>query len=271
MGFAPNGTQFFTAPTECPICHFPLTRNGEYLVCKNEDCPAQATGAIRRWVEKIEVLHVGDSLIEAVVDAGFVEDIADLYTMDPVKVSDLEIGGRKLGATADKACRNLHAKMTLPLHVLVGSLGIPLIGRTMAKTIVDAGYNSLSKMAKATIPQIAAIPGVGQVKAESFVRSYTAKLGLIAKLLSVGIQVAVVGGPLVGKSFCMTGFRDGQLSDAIEKAGGTMKSGVSKDLTHLICLDPTSNSGKAQKARQYGTSIIGVDDAWAMTGQTKPV
>jgi len=262
---------YITPPDKCPSCGSDLTRNGEYLVCKNEDCPAQATGAVKRWVKKIEVLHVGDSLIEALVEAGFVGDPADLYTLDPVKVADLEIGGRKVGASADKAIRNLNAKKILPLHVLVGSLGIDLIGRDMAKIIVDAGFDSLSKMAKATIPQIAAIPGVGQVKAEAFVKGFTAKLGLIAKLIGNGIQVQVASGPLVGKSFCMTGFRDAALSDAIEKAGGTMKSGVSRSLSYLIALDPNSNSGKAQEARKNGIPVIGIDDAWAMTGMTKPV
>ena len=75
---------------------------------------------------------------------------------------------------------------------------------------------------------------------------------------------------LVGKSFCMTGFRDNLLSDTIEKVGGTIKSGVSKDLNYLIVVDPNTASGKATKARQYGTQIISIDDAWALTGIPKP-
>lgn len=260
----------FRPPTHCPECNHPLTREGEYLVCRGLDCPAQATGSIKTWVKKIEVLHVGDSLIEALVESGMVEDPADLYTLNAADVSDLEIGGRKVGATADKAIKNLKAKMTLPIHVLVGSLGIPLIGRDMAKIIADAGYDTLSKMAKATIPQIAAIPGLGNTKAEAFVNGYTAKLGLICKLIGNGITVAVASGPLVGKSFCMTGFRDGSLSAAIEAAGGTMKGNVSRGLTFLIALDKNGNSGKLASARANGTTVIDIDEAWAMTGQPKP-
>jgi len=263
--------EYFQPPTECPCCKAPLVREGEYLVCKNEEgCEAQATGAVKRWVKKIGVLHVGDTLIEALVDSGLVVDAADLYTLDPDVVADLEIGGRKVGATAAKAVNNLNAKKTLPLHVIVGSVGIPMIGRTMAKIIVDAGYDSLSKMLKAKIVDIAAIPGVGQTKAESFVLGFMAKTGLIAKMLANGVQVQQVTGPLVGQSFCMTGFRDGALSDAIERAGGTMKSGVSKGLTALICLDRNSTSEKAKKARDYGTTVIDVAGAWALVGG-KPV
>jgi DNA ligase (NAD+) len=140
----------------------------------------------------------------------------------------------------------------------------------MAKIIVDAGFNTLSKMLKARISEIATIPGVGQTKADAFVNGFQKRIGLISKLLANGVQIQIVSGVLVGKSFCMTGFRDNNLSDAIEKVGGTIKSGVSKDLNYLICLDPSSSSGKAQKARQYGTKIISIDDAWALTGLPKP-
>jgi DNA ligase (NAD+) len=98
------------------------------------------------------------------------------------------------------------------------------------------------------------------------VTGYQSRAGLIAKLLSNGIVVQSVSGPLLGKSFCLTGFRDAELQEALEKNGGTVKSGVSKGLDYLIAQDPTSTSGKAQKARQYGTTVIGVEDAWAMVG-----
>jgi DNA ligase (NAD+) len=261
----PTGA-ILTTPTECPSCKATLERDGEYLVCRNEDCEAQAAGAIKRWVKKIGVLHVGDSLIEAMCESGMVEDPADLYTLDADKVADLDMGGRRVGGTADKAVKNLEAKKVLPLHVIVGSLGIPLIGRSMAKMVVDAGFNTLSKMLKAKIPEIAAIPGMGDTKARSFVEGFQAKTWLVAKLLANGIEIQNNSGVLNGKSFCFTGFRNADLESAIEKQGGTMKSSVSKGLTYLVAADPKSTSGKAQKAAQYGTQVIGQDDAWDLVG-----
>ena len=266
-----------------------MVRDGEYLVCKGEDCSAQATGALKRWTDKIEVKFVGESLIDAMVEAfpyilsdkdlaamtpdevrDAKMDPADLYRLDWAKVAELEMSGHKVGAMADKAIKNLNAKKTLSLPVLVGSLGINMIGRDMTQIIFDAGFNTLSKMLKATIPQIEAVPGMGGAKAKAFVEGFYAKVGLIAKLLSMGIAVEVSTGPLVGKTFCMTGFRDGSLSDAIEKAGGIVKGGVSRTLSYLIALDPGSNSGKMQDAKRNGTQVIGIDDAWQLTGQVKP-
>ena len=260
-------TQPFTIPTECPACKATLERDGEYLVCRNLDCSAQAAGSVKRWVKKLGVLYVGDGLIEALMDAGLVADPADLYTLDAQKAASVYMGGRLAGGSATKAMTALNAKKTLPLHVFVGALGIPQIGRTMAKIIVDGGFNTLSKMLKATYAEIAALPGVGDSKAKSFVDGFMSKLGLISKLLQdADILIQDATGPMVGQSFCMTGFRDQTLADALEKAGATMKSGVSKGLTYLIALDPASQSGKAQKARTYGTKVIGVDEARKLAG-----
>jgi len=323
-----TGTGLCT-PTQCPSCKGALERDGEYLVCRSEECPAQATGAIRRWVKKLGVLHVGETLIDAMVEAfpftlteevfasqfGTLRpltkcvdkkystlptfeslppndqerirnapmDIADLYNLDLDEVASLELSGRRVGGSADKALRNLEAKKTLPLHVLIGSLGIPLIGRSMAKVVVDAGYTTLNLLFKAkvhvpivtrgkTLPAVASIPGMGDTKALAFVTGFAAKAGLIVKLRATqdlggaDITIQDISGPLLGMTFCLTGTREPALLDAIEKAGGTMKGSVSKKLSYLIALDPDSTSGKAKKAKQYGVKVIGLDEAYKLAG-----
>lgn len=259
--------EYFLAPTACPCCQGPVTRDGEYLVCRNDDCFAQVTGAIRRWVSKIGVLHFGDALIEAMVDSGLVSDLADLYTVDPAEVALLEMDGRKVGGAADRAFASLRDKMEMPLHTFLGSLGLsPLIGRSMVKTIMDGGFPSLSLMCMATIDDIAAIAGVGPTKAEAFVKGLVAKEDLINKLLANGVTFKTASGKLLNQSFCMTGFRDAALAQAIEAQGGTVKDSVGKGLTYLVALDPNGNSGKLAKARQNGTQVIGKAEAYKLAG-----
>ena len=259
--------QYFVPPTECPSCKSTLVRDGEYLVCKSEDCEAQAAGAVKRWTKKVGILHLGDTIIEALIDQDMIADPADLYTLDETEFSQMDLDGKTVGGNAGRIFKQIQAKRILPLHVFVGSLGIPLIGRSMAKTIADAGYDSLHKMSKATITQIAAIPGVGQTKAEAFVHGLWNRMHLIGKLLGngVAIQKAAVG-VMSGKSACFTGFRDQAMSDAIEAQGGTIKSSAVKGLSYLVASDPSSTSGKAAQARKNGTTIIGIDDMWTMLG-----
>lgn len=68
------------------------------------------------------------------------------------------------------------------------------------------------------------------------------------------------GGSLEGQKICMTGFRDKDMSVAIEAAGGEIQSGVSGKTTLLVCKDPTSNSGKVKKAKDKGVKVISIDE-----------
>ncbi|OHD28424.1 MAG: hypothetical protein A2Y38_14010 [Spirochaetes bacterium GWB1_59_5] len=267
-----NDPNVFHTPKVCPVCGSALQRDGEYLMCSGKDaCPAQVIGTIRRWIQKIGVKHFGDSLVELLCESGRVKTIADIYRLDVSDVAIMDMGGRRVGGTADKAFHNLRAPaaMELPLHVFVGSLGINMIGRSMAQTIVEAGFDSLDKMTRATPAQIAAIPGVGQTKADAFVDGFWDLLdrGVITDLLGVGLRIQKPKtGVLSGKSYCFTGFRDDTLEKAIEAQGGTIKSGVSKSLTVLVTKEANSTSGKAQTARKYGTEVIGVDEMWQRVG-----
>jgi len=265
---------YFTVPTHCPVCQAPLQRDGEYLVCRNNACDARIVGAISRWITKIGILHFGDALIDMLCETGKIETIADLYELDPKDVAQMGMGGRMVGGTATKAFSNLHANKTIPLHVFVGSLGIELIGRSMAKTIADAGFDTLNKMSKATPAQIAAIPGVGQTKADAFCEGFWDLLdrGTITGLLKHITVAAKAAGSMSGKSVCFTDIRDKQCEREIEAQGGTVKSSVSKELTILVAKDPIKGtSGKIEQARKYQAEgrpieIIDLDEMWDRLG-----
>jgi len=92
-----------------------------------------------------------------------------------------------------------------------------------------------------------------------------------------GTTAAECGGrSLVGLSVCFTGTllcaHNGRLitrDDAhalAERAGLNIATRVTKKLDVLVVADPNSLSGKAQKARQYGTRIIAETAFWPMIG-----
>jgi len=256
------------APDDCPVCATKLTMKGEYLMCPGTTCDAQASGGINRWTDKLNILGWGSTVVDALVEANYVKDVADLYDLMVEDIADLQLSGRRVGeSTATTMLTNLHAKKELPLHVLVGSLGIDMCARSVCKMIVDAGFDTLRSMNKATTADLTAVPKLGNSKAEAFVKGFAERKELIARLLRRGVTPkAPATGPMKGKAVCMTGFRDAAMADAIEDAGGTVKSGVSKGLDYLVAKDPTGTSGKLAKARKYGTQVIGVDDMWKLLG-----
>jgi DNA ligase (NAD+) len=255
-------------PHECPECHTLLTMNGEYLCCPNDtDCPAQTLGAMRRWIKKVGVLHFGDAMLKAVVDAGMVSTIPDLYWLDATKVAALDMDGRRVGGAAVRALHSLNSLKTLPLETYVGSLGIDLCGRRMVRKLVAAGMTDLNALATATVQELSAVPGFGQDKAEAFREGFDARREIIIGLHAVSVTpapyeapAAPTGSTLAGQAVCFTGVRDKALEASIAAAGGLIKSSVSKNVTILVCKDPSSTSGKAQKARNLGIEVIGLDE-----------
>lgn len=88
-------------------------------------------------------------------------------------------------------------------------------------------------------------------------------LALMDRLVDMGVLDFVVEQKtteLSNVNVVMTGFRDAELQATIESMGGKVGSGVSKKTTHLLCLDPSSKSGKMQKARELGVKIMTPDD-----------
>jgi DNA ligase (NAD+) len=263
----PSQNGRFAIPRDCPSCGKPLSKKGEFLVCDDgARCPAQQSGAVKRWVKKLDVKEWGDTAIEALCASGKVRSLADIYRLTVTDLEDFQLSGKRIGtSTAERMLENLSAKKTLRIADFVGALGIDLCGQTVCQMIVDAGFDTLEKMGKASLAALAAIPGLGETKAGAFVDGFRGCRKLVEDLLAAGVSVkGPVKGKLSGKSFCFTGIRDKGMEDRIKDAGGAIKTSVGKDLTYLVAKDPTSASGKAKKARDYGVQVIGVADVEAM-------
>jgi DNA ligase (NAD+) len=256
----------FVPPTECPCCMTALVMEGEYLVCNGTDCSAQVAGAIKRWVKKVGILQWGDTIIDHLVAEGLVDSIADIYELDDDMLSGSVMNGRKVGGMATPMLQNLHAKKELPIHVLVGSMGIDLWGRSMVKKLVDQGIDTLDAMRDATVDEIAALPQMGTTKAEAFVSGLKAREKALCDILLYITIKPPCTGPLKGMTVCMTGFRNADMHNAIEESGGTVKSSVSKGLSYLVLRDINSTSSKAKKAKSQGTQCIGIDHMWGLLG-----
>lgn len=269
LNFLAADTAEFSPPLRCPVCDTATVMQGEYLVCPNKSgCDAQTEGSIKRWITKVGIKDFGSALVEAVCQAGLVNEPADLYRLDVEVIAKLQLSGKKVGkSTATTALKNLHAKTCLPIHVLVGSLGIPMWSRSMVKLLVSAGYDTLGKMGDATESDLVKIARVETTKARAFVEGFDVVLPKITNLLAVGITIAPEAtGSMKGSTVCLTGFRDPAMEAAIESRGGTMKSSVSKDLTFLVAKDPTGTSGKLVTARANGTKVVGIQEMWALLG-----
>lgn len=245
-------------PDKCPSCNGALEMQGENLQCLNTDsCPAQVVGRIVNWVAELNLLELGDTLIERLVSSGLVKDVSDLYS---IKVDDL----CKLERMAKKSANNVHKSIwsntSLPIEQLIGSLSIPMVATSTVKLIVDAGYNTLDKMFALDISSVERIKGLGPVKAKSFVDGVNRNKDIINRLINNGIRIKEkIVGSLSGTKIAITGstnMKRADLEKFITDNGGEYKSSISKTCTHLVIADINSSSSKAVSAKKLGIKLI---------------
>lgn len=255
-----------SVPTECATCNEALTRRGEYLVCANLECRAIIEGRIRRWVGSQDILEWGDRLVAQLVEAKLAREPADLYRLKVEDIAGLERRGTVI---AKKVLENLHAKLPLSLPVFLASLGMDDFALETAKLLVASGYDTLDKLFAATAEELSGLKGMGAIKAKNVVSGLRARADEVQRLLAAGVVPVSpsAGGALAGKSFCFTGtlpLPRKTYEDLVERHGGAVLSGVTKELSYLVMADPSSASTKAEKARKYGTQCIDADAFMAL-------
>ena len=207
----------------------------------------------------LDIETLGEKNVEALVDAGLVRDLADIYLLEKKQLLALErfaeISAQKLiTAIADKKHPNLE-------RFLYG-LGIRHIG---AQTAIDLAnhFESIERLALATIDELRKVDGVGEIVAESVVAWFADEdnMKLLQKFADLGVapQFNKKSGRLVGQSFVITGTLQSMGRDAaadnIRELGGTFQTAVAKDTTYLVAGGKVGAS-KLKKAEQYGTKII---------------
>ena len=207
----------------------------------------------------LDIDTLGEKNVEALVDAGLVRDLADIYLLEKKQLLALErfaeISAQKLiTAIADKKHPNLE-------RFLYG-LGIRHIG---AQTAIDLAnhFESVEKLSQATIDELREVDGVGEIVAESIVAWFADEdnMTLLEKFADLGVtpQFSQKSDRLAGQSFVITGTLQSMGRDAaaekIRNLGGIFQTAVAKDTTYLVAGGKVGAS-KLKKAEQYGTKII---------------
>lgn len=210
----------------------------------------------------LDIDTLGEKNVVALVDAGLVHDLADIYAITKEQLLELD---RFAEISASKLIDAIAAAKTPPLERFVYGLGIRHVGTQTAIDLVNH-FGSLDVLQHATIDQLEAVDGVGVVVAESVAAWFASEdnASLLRKFTELGVQPHFERktGKLVGQNFVITGTlasmgRD-EAAEKIRALGGTFQSSVAKDTTYLVAGGKVGGS-KLKKAEAYGTKIIDED------------
>jgi len=143
------------------------------------------------------------------------------------------------------------------------------VGELIMEKAVSAGFDTLEKLRSASLADLSAVYGLGEITAGTIVQGLKELSSDMDKVLSLGIiSIAPPPSadevPLKGLSFCFTGelkqMKRNQAAEKVKALGGAVKSAVVKDLSYLVTNDPESGSSKNLKARELGVKIIDEED-----------
>ena len=207
----------------------------------------------------LDIDTLGEKNVEALVEAGLVNDLADIYRLTKDDLLQLE---RFAEISAQKLIDAIAAKKQPALERFLFGLGIRHVG---AQTAIDLAkcFESIEKLSQATINELREVDGVGEIVAESIVAWFADEdnVTLLEKFADLGVtpQFTKKSGSLTGQSFVITGTLQSMGRDAaaerIRNLGGTFQTAVAKDTTYLVAGGKVGAS-KLKKAEQYGTKII---------------
>jgi DNA ligase (NAD+) len=252
----------YTPPDSCPTCGEPVEHlPGEVAwYCVNASCPAQIIRNLEHFVSRgaMDIVGLGIKIVELLVSAGIVHDVADLYSLNKEDLLGLEgfadkKAGNILQAIADSRAR--------PLAKLITALGIRGVGEVNAAELAKF-YSDLDMLSRARLEDLQLIEGFGPNIAQAIVDWFSrpANRILIQKLFAAGVwpraepgsMKSVAGAqPLAGFTFVITGTLPSlsreQAKELIESYGGKVTDSVSIKTDYLVLGEnPGSKLAKAQ-------------------------
>jgi DNA ligase (NAD+) len=240
--------------------------NGEAVYrVKGATGPLLLKRAVQHFASKgaLDIDTLGEKNVVALVDAGLIGDLADIYTLQKNDLMRLE---RFAEISAQKLVDAIAGKIHPPLEKFVYGLGIRHVGTQTAIDLVEH-FQSLDALQNATIEELQTVEGVGEIVAESIVAWFADpdNGALLRKFeqLDVTPFFKKKSGKLASQRFVITGTletmsRD-EAADKIRALGGTFQTTVGKDTTYLV-VGGKMGASKLKKAEKYNTTIINEEE-----------
>ncbi|WP_207062458.1 NAD-dependent DNA ligase LigA [Motiliproteus sp. SC1-56] len=254
-------------PAHCPVCGAEVERTeGEAAArCSGGvSCGAQRKRAIKHFASRraMDIDGLGDKLVDALVDSGQIEQLADLYRLEHPRVAGMERMGDK---SAENLLQAIEASKTTTLPRFLYALGIREVGEATAVALVNH-FGTLEAISRADEQALQAVPDVGPVVAQHVAVFFQQphNLETLEQLQGAGVHwpaveiMPKVEQPLAGKTYVLTGTLEQLTRDEakqrLQALGAKVAGSVSKK-TDCVVAGPGAGS-KLAKAESLGIAVI---------------
>ena len=259
----------YEIPTVCPICGEILEKEDDIVAlrCTNSECPAQAYRSIIHFASRdcMDISGLGDAIVEQLIDANLIEDVADIYYLKYDDIVSLERFAPKSASNLIKAIEDSKKNS---LDKLIFGLGIRHIGKKAAKVLSES-FLDIYEIMNVDVETLNRIDDFGKIMAESVVEFFRKDKTkeIISKLDIAGVNLKgskkeKLSKKLEGKTFVITGSFDGisreSIVSLIEEHSGKASTSVSKKTSYLIAGEDAGS--KLAKAQTLGVEVITFDE-----------
>lgn len=249
-------------PTQCPSCAASLAREGDFLLCSNAHCPAQAVQALEHWFKTLGTADwFGRKTIERMVAAGY-DELEQIYELGEEDFRRMGFGPVQSSNLAEA----VYLSRTRPVEDwrLLAALGIEGLGTGDSRRLLE--NFRLEELPQLKTEQIEAIYGFGRITAEGIVTGMEKRGATLQHMLDLGFQIMPTGAarppdessPLAGKHVVFTGKMAASREAMQEQAralGALVQSTVNAKTDYLVC-GANVGAAKTTKARQIGTQVL---------------
>jgi len=265
-------------PTNCPSCGHELTEKGAHLFCPNVDgCETQVVNRISHFASRsaMDIETFSIKTAEQLFHSLNVHDPADLYHL---QLDDL----LKLPRWGEKKAQNLldalEKSKQCDLDAFLNALGIPNTGARTARDLAER-FGTLEAIRAATMDELLAIEGVGEIVAESIVTFFQTPRNIetVDRLLAAGVNptfeapvitATAEDSAFYGKTVVLTGTLQtmgrNEAKAKLEALGAKVTGSVSKKTDFVIA--GVEAGSKLDKANELGVRVLTEAEFVALAG-----
>ncbi len=257
----------------CPECGTPLVRyEGEAAhYCPNDTgCAPQIKGKIEHFISRkaMNIETLGPETVDDYYNRGLIHDIADIYTLNILKITGGNINRR---ISAENVIKGINKSLEVPFERVVYAIGIRFVGETTAKLLARK-FKTMDSLASATQEQLLEVDGVGDVIADSVIQYFAndKNKDIIYRLKDAGVvmqmseeELAGHTDKLEGQSIVISGVFEHHSRDEykamIEKNGGKNVGSISAKTSFILAGD-NMGPAKLEKAQKLGIRIMNEEE-----------
>lgn len=262
----PENTKPYEFPNHCPVCGSDIVYDDGAVIGRCAGglfCQAQRKESIKHFASRraLDIEGLGNKLVEQLVDAGLIDDVGDIYSLEQSQVSGLD---RMAEKSAGNLIEAIAGSRETSLPRFLYGLGIPQVGESTAAALAQY-FGTLQAVESASLEKLQAVEDIGPIVADNIYTFFRQDHNreIIDKLIKAGLRWPEIEAKrgdlqLEGKVFVLTGsLSDMSRNDAkvaLQALGAKVTGSVSKKTDYVVAGE--NPGSKADKAEQLGITIL---------------